>query len=194
MKKSILTIVLIILSNLSYAQDSDINVIKKEAIGEKYVFTDIRLFENMYSNDPNDKTNIVNDKPVVFTIGSTWSCIDIVNKYSNNYYILEDNKGQQVEVNAIFLYEYFHEKGRLPVGVFFGKDAKKYKKRYGSGNWNRILNGKVRIGWSKKMCELSWGKPEDINKTTNSYGIKEQWVYDNSYLYFENGKLTTIQN
>lgn len=48
---------------------------------------------------------------------------------------------------------------------------------------------------TKEMCRESWGEPEDINKTTSSYGTHEQWVYGyGSYLYFENGKLTTIQN
>ena len=60
--------------------------------------------------------------------------------------------------------------------------------------WDLIAEGKVRIGMSKEACQLSWGKPKKINKTTGSYGVHEQWVYDSSYLYFENGKLTSIQN
>jgi hypothetical protein len=39
-----------------------------------------------------------------------------------------------------------------------------------------------------------WGKPQKVNKTINGYGTSEQWVYDGGYLYFDNGKLTTIQN
>ena len=58
-----------------------------------------------------------------------------------------------------------------------------------------MLSGKVKIGWTKEMCIESWGKPDDINKSTGSYGVHEQWVYgDSNYLYFENGKLTDIQN
>lgn len=45
------------------------------------------------------------------------------------------------------------------------------------------------------MCKESWGEPESINKTTGSYGTHEQWVYGSyNYLYFENDKLTAIQN
>ncbi|MDS1031814.1 hypothetical protein RDV77_04140 [Porphyromonadaceae sp. NP-X] len=67
-------------------------------------------------------------------------------------------------------------------------------KRYGQTNANLILQGKVRIGFTKKMCIEAWGEPEEINTTTGSYGTTEQWVYSlESYLYFENGKLTTIQ-
>jgi len=67
-------------------------------------------------------------------------------------------------------------------------------KKYGQQIANLIINEKVKIGFTKKMCLDSWGEPETINTTTGSFGTHEQWVYDNSYLYFENGKLTAIQN
>ena len=53
----------------------------------------------------------------------------------------------------------------------------------------------VRIGMSKQdVLDSSWGKPTKINKSVYSWGTKEQWVYPNyNYLYFENGKLTSIQ-
>lgn len=54
----------------------------------------------------------------------------------------------------------------------------------------------VRIGMSQQdVLDSSWGKPNDINRTTNAYGVSEQWCYDNyNYLYFEDGILTDIQN
>lgn len=60
-----------------------------------------------------------------------------------------------------------------------------------------ILKGEVFIGMTKDQARASWGSPWDINKTINQYGVHEQWVYgiyDGSYLYFDNDKLTTIQN
>lgn len=56
--------------------------------------------------------------------------------------------------------------------------------------------GGVRIGMSQEeVLTEGWGQPEDINRTTTSYGVSEQWVYPNyNYLYFEDGILTTIQN
>lgn len=53
----------------------------------------------------------------------------------------------------------------------------------------------VRIGMSKQdALDSSWGKPRKINRTTNAYGIREQWVYDGGYLYFDGDTLTSIQN
>jgi len=49
---------------------------------------------------------------------------------------------------------------------------------------------------SDSMARESLGRPNDINKSTGSWGVHEQWVYDTKdlYLYFENGKLTSFQN
>lgn len=40
----------------------------------------------------------------------------------------------------------------------------------------------------------SWGKPKHVNRSTYSFGVHEQWVYDGGYLYFKDGTLTSIQN
>jgi hypothetical protein len=65
------------------------------------------------------------------------------------------------------------------------KAAKALKKKQG-----------VSIGMSQQdVLDSSWGRPERVNRTTNAYGVREQWVYGGSgYLYFENGTLTSIQN
>ena len=53
----------------------------------------------------------------------------------------------------------------------------------------------VNIGMTSEQVKASsWGKPQSVNTTTSVYGNREQWVYGRSYLYFENGILTTIQN
>ena len=59
----------------------------------------------------------------------------------------------------------------------------------------KFLDVEPYIGMSEEEASMSrWGEPADINKTTTSYGISEQWCYDNyKYLYFENGILTSIQ-
>ena len=67
--------------------------------------------------------------------------------------------------------------------------------KYGRFNGQTILDGKVKIGFTKEMCVEAWGKPNDINKSIGSWGVHEQWCYSfGSYLYFENGKLTAIDN
>ena len=62
----------------------------------------------------------------------------------------------------------------------------------------RIKKGAVRIGMSEDMARLAWGSPSSVNTTTTAHGTAKQYVYDceytYNYLYFENGKLTAIQN
>lgn len=65
---------------------------------------------------------------------------------------------------------------------------------YGEKTGRMILAKQVQIGWSKKLCIESWGKPSKVNTTINAYGTEEQWVYSLSrYLYFHGDKLYTIQ-
>ena len=56
-----------------------------------------------------------------------------------------------------------------------------------------IRSNKVTIGMSTKHVILSWGKPRNINRSIGKWGVHEQWVYPNRYLYFENGILTSLQ-
>jgi hypothetical protein len=54
----------------------------------------------------------------------------------------------------------------------------------------------VSIGMTQAdVLASSWGRPESINKSHYASGTHEQWVYGSgSYLYFENGILSSIQN
>ena len=69
-----------------------------------------------------------------------------------------------------------------------------YKKLYPRvKNWNAIKDGVVRIGMIAQEVRLSWGNPKDINVSEGVWGVHEQWVYEDKYVYFENGKVTAIQ-
>jgi len=53
---------------------------------------------------------------------------------------------------------------------------------------------KVQIGMTKEQVTLSWGKPERINRTVGKWGESEQWVYGDTYLYFEKDIMTSFQD
>lgn len=79
------------------------------------------------------------------------------------------------------------------------ENNKKYLiEQYGESRAALILKKLVCIGMTKGEVYESWGDPTSVNKTTSSYGVHEQWVYEgknykNRYLYFEDGIVTTIQ-
>jgi hypothetical protein len=81
-------------------------------------------------------------------------------------------------------------------GYFFSeREAAKIKGQYGPEVWNLIVASKVRVGMPEEAAILSWGHPRKVNRTTTDSNTREQWVYgDGHYLYFTNGKLTSIQN
>lgn len=56
-----------------------------------------------------------------------------------------------------------------------------------------IGSAKPTIGMTaQEVRNSSWGSPKKINTDTYSWGTKEQWVYDNGYIYLENGIVTSI--
>jgi hypothetical protein len=59
-----------------------------------------------------------------------------------------------------------------------------------------VAAGKIVLGMPKEQARFSWGEPDDINRTVGSWGVHEQWVYSDTgtYLYFENGILTSWQD
>jgi len=69
------------------------------------------------------------------------------------------------------------------------------KTRFGEKFGKMIIEGNVILGMTSEMCQLSWGEPIEKNRTLVSGLVHEQWVYSwKHYLYFENGKLTAIQD
>lgn len=81
---------------------------------------------------------------------------------------------------------------------FNKKKKQEYKKfltdKFGKNIGEDLFNGYYWVGMTVEMVSISLGNPNNINKTVGDWGIHEQWVYSNLYLYFENGILTSYQN
>lgn len=124
-------------------------------------------------------------------------------KYGKHYCYLESDNGEAFEALS---YELpivgpcFRDKETVDAYKKAEATAKKQHwdrmiSKYGSSNGTLIAQGKVRIGMTSEMCRDAWGSPHDINRTTGAWGVHEQWVYSSgTYLYFEDGILTSIQN
>jgi hypothetical protein len=135
-----------------------------------------------------DMYSVNNGNKIDYSAGTIWNCVDftIDGEYYNLSLLLEDSNGEQITFseNNVLKGNYF---------MFTKHDADNYKLKFGEKIWNNILSGKVAIGYTKEMCELSWGEPKKINETITAGGKSEQWVYKDNYLYFNNGKLTSMQ-
>jgi len=65
-------------------------------------------------------------------------------------------------------------------------------RKYGYSNGIRISQGKIWLGMNVDMTLDSRGIPYRVNRSQGNWGIREQWIYSDAYLYFENGILAEI--
>lgn len=66
--------------------------------------------------------------------------------------------------------------------------------KFGSEVAKRLLKNQYWIGMTDEMALISLGSPDKKNRSVGSWGIHEQWIYGDTYLYFENGVLNSYQN
>ncbi|WP_409405278.1 MULTISPECIES: hypothetical protein [Priestia] len=94
-------------------------------------------------------------------------------------------------------------KGKYAEDIEIAKAQIKRKSDDVTDDWDarekqeKIQNTNPQIGMTKEevINATRWGKPNEVNRTTTQYGIEEQWIYSGyRYLYFEDGKLTVIQD
>lgn len=66
-----------------------------------------------------------------------------------------------------------------------------------------ILNGNLMIGMTPAQVVASIGRPYDVNMSSGSWGVHEQWVmcapnsrrdWRYGYVYFENGRVVSWQS
>ena len=61
--------------------------------------------------------------------------------------------------------------------------------KYGSNMANRIFSGKIWKGMNSEMVKDSWGTADKINRIISGNITKEEWIFRNTWLYFENNTL-----
>jgi hypothetical protein len=61
--------------------------------------------------------------------------------------------------------------------------------KYGSNMAARLISGKIWKGMNSEMVKDSWGEAQKKNRVVSGNTIKEEWIYRNTWLYFENNTL-----
>jgi hypothetical protein len=62
--------------------------------------------------------------------------------------------------------------------------------KYGTSMANKLIAGKIWKGMNSDMVKDSWGTADKINRVISGNIVKEEWVFRNTWLYFENSTLT----
>jgi len=110
-------------------------------------------------------------------------------------YVVELSNGRKIQVRRWLIEE------QLNTGILTTYDPVRMRiATIKSKGWpehiqEAVLQRKIILGMTKQQVELSWGKPERINRSVGTWGVNEQWVYEGQrYIYFQNGKLTSWQD
>jgi hypothetical protein len=61
--------------------------------------------------------------------------------------------------------------------------------KYGTNMAARLISGKIWKGMNSDMVKDSWGTAEKINRVISGNVVKEEWIFRNTWLYFENNTL-----
>ncbi len=61
--------------------------------------------------------------------------------------------------------------------------------KYGSNLAARLMAGKIWRGMNSEMVKDSWGTAEKINRIISGNIVKEEWIFKNTWLYFEGNSL-----
>lgn len=107
---------------------------------------------------------------------SQWQYFDFIVIVDNKQYLIKSDRIEEANTNY----------------NIFDKDPKTIFK-WSKTIWDKVEKNTIWIGMDRQMASIVMGKPSDINTDTYSWGTFEQWVYDDYYLYFKNGKLTSWQ-
>lgn len=133
-----------------------------------------------------------------FYLKSDIATLDSLKKEKEEAWLALEKAMKEIEDSEI---SSVAKKYGVKMGTYYRKlsisDRDTFRKaafKWGAATAKDIVEGYVRIGWNKEKCRMSWGEPHDINTSIGIWGRHEQWCYHSSYLYFENGILTTIQN
>jgi len=167
--------------------------LKKRCIGESYVIG------NVSWNFWGDSINLNTGEKVQHPYGENeeWKCVDVT--ISEPDYelclVLENEKNEKLVVNydRIVVSTISHYgKGQYPeIKVFTKEESNSYELKFGKEQWDDILQGTIWIGMTSEMCKISRGRPDKVNGSTSQNRDFEQWIYENDYFYFLDGKLSS---
>lgn len=155
----------------------------KSRIGTKYVVSYSIREDNTFVSRVNEH-DFYTGELIKQSKTDRWECIDVTieDKYFNLVLVVKNQNGDVSIINQYNLEELNGE-----LFVFEEKEFNNLVAKYGAGNMDMVRQHKVRVGMPEKLVIMSWGTPDKINRS--SYG-PNQWVYDNQYVYIENGKVT----
>jgi hypothetical protein len=144
-----------------------------------------RLFANR-----DDLTSVIMIIPVdsvVDVLGSDSTYLHVVYQDSEGYIFKRQAKMDRMPVSNITPQTPVTQNNRQ---VSSGQDRYTYlENKYGSDMATKLISGKIWKGMDAEMVNDSWGTASKINRIISGNIVKEEWIFRNTWLYFENNTL-----
>lgn len=158
------------------------NFIKNSIVGDKYVFK-YSIDEGKFSTFL-DSEDFYTGDTISQTKDDRWECIDITieDKYFNLVAVLKNQRGNVSIMDVKYLLPADGTKHAFKESIY-----KALVNKYGAGNMDTVRQSKIKVGMPKALLLLSWGEPDDINRSSHG---PDQWVYGYQYVYLQNGIIT----
>jgi hypothetical protein len=179
-----------VLQGLEKNQAVDQNIINTATIK-----TATRLFK--YKDDLTSVIIVIPQDSVVNVLGSDDTFLHVVFEGNEGYIYsrhAEINKPAETVNPSLVQEPAAREKspvlGTNPVREQTISRYEYLEKRYGPSMAARLYDGKIWKGINSEMVKDSWGSPKKINRIISGNVVKEEWIYNNTWLYFQNSTLT----
>jgi hypothetical protein len=128
------------------------------------------------------------------------SVVSVLDSDSTYFHVVfEDNEGYIFKRQAVLdkIAVYNQQPAQSQPAVQETQPIKEQKQsrfsylenKYGTNMAARLMAGKIWKGMNSEMVSDSWGTPQKINRVISGNIIKEEWIFRNSWLYFENNTL-----
>lgn len=158
--------------------------LKNNLINKKYHLTYNVKNDKFFGRYAADK-DFITGNDISHNMDDIWECIDITieDRYHTLVMLLKNQNGNIITYDT----QYLHNSIDGEVTILTDDDYQKLITKYGKAMVNAMREHVIRIGMSKELLIMSWGKPKEINY--NSYGA-DQWVYGYSqYVYVNDNKI-----
>ena len=125
---------------------------KTELVGERFIFCN-KLIDDVY--------DIYTGSKITKVPYQEWTCTDftIEERYFSLGLVVKNSLGESIHVSVGSVTN-SNLSSRSGYNV---KEFRHYSKKFGDDNWKSIVEGIVRVGFTKEMVKMAWGKLKSIN-------------------------------
>ena len=198
MKKLIISFLLIVLAFLANAQDTKVNVLQGLESSQSQN-QDVKLTATLnkatrlfgVKEDITTVIMIIPSGEVVDVLGSDSTYFHVVYQESEGYILRRhatlNNVNTQVNPS---IQQQTNVQEEQPAQHQQVSRFSYLENKYGTSMAASLIAGKIWKGMTTDIVQDSWGTPKKINRVFSGNIVKEEWIYNNSWLFFENDTLT----